>query len=179
MILLYLSFAFAFSECLLMLAKKSKAATAKTRKDRGSLILIWVMITLGFTGGFLLSRPMTGFQPYLGFAFIISGLIIRWISIVQLGNSFTVDVAIIQGANLETNGIYKRIRHPSYLGILLIVTGFSLTMNSLSSFLVFVIPVLISIIYRISIEENVLKEEFGETYSLYKAKTWKLIPLIF
>ena len=77
------------------------------------------MITIGFTGGFFLSKPVNHFWTGFGFPFIIGGLIIRWIAILQLGKSFTVDVAITDAASLKTDGIYERVRHPSYLGMLI------------------------------------------------------------
>lgn len=52
--IVYLSFAFAFSEFLLMFVKRYKNGAVKTRKDRGSLIFQWLEITIGFTGGFFL-----------------------------------------------------------------------------------------------------------------------------
>jgi protein-S-isoprenylcysteine O-methyltransferase Ste14 len=177
--IVYLSFAYAFSEFLLMLIKRSKEGIVKTRKDRGSLIFLWLMITIGFVGGFYLSKPINDFWAGFGFPLIIGGLIIRWIAILQLGNSFTVDVAINNAANLKTDGIYERVRHPSYSGILLVVTGFSATMNSLYSFLVLVVPVFMAVIYRVSVEESVLINEFGDKYQLYKTKTKKLIPGIY
>jgi hypothetical protein len=59
--IVYLSFAYAFSEFLLMLIKRSKEGMVKTRKDRGSLIFLWLMITIGFVGGFYLSKPINDF----------------------------------------------------------------------------------------------------------------------
>jgi protein-S-isoprenylcysteine O-methyltransferase Ste14 len=174
-----LSFAYAFSELLLTFIKRSKRRVVKTREDKGSLIFLWIMITIGFTGAFLLSKPISLFCAGIGFPVIIIGLIIRWISIIQLGNSFTVDVAITDSAELKTNGIYKKIRHPSYLGMLLVVAGFSATLSSLNSFLVLVIPVLIAVIYRITVEEKVLVIEFGDNYLEYRNRTKKLIPGIY
>jgi protein-S-isoprenylcysteine O-methyltransferase Ste14 len=177
--LIYLSLGYAFSELILMFVKRSKLGKAKTREDKGSLILIWAMITLGFTGGFFLSKPVNHFWAGFGFPFIIVGLIVRWIAILQLGKAFTVDVAITESANLKTDGIYERIRHPSYSGMLAIVTGFGATMSSLYSFLVLVTPVLIAVIYRIYVEEKVLIKEFGNNYLDYKSKTKRLIPGIY
>jgi protein-S-isoprenylcysteine O-methyltransferase len=175
----YLSFAYAFSEFLLMLNKRSKGGTSRTRRDRGSLIFLWLMITLGFTGGFFLSKPVNQFLEGFGFIFIIAGLIIRWIAILQLGNSFTVDVAITNTAILNTDGIYERIRHPSYTGMLSVVFGFSVTMSSFYSFLVLVVPVFAAVLYRIRVEETVLINEFGDSYSEYKTRTKKLIPGVY
>ena len=181
---MYLSFAFALSEFLLMLFKHSGTKIAKTRKDQGSMIFIWAMITLGFTGGFILAKYnswnivnyiITG----IGSILILAGIIIRWLAIIQLGKSFTVDVAITDAARLKKDGLYRKIRHPSYLGLVLIIIGFSLTMNSFYSVLVFILPVGFAIIYRIKVEESVLLNEFGDDYSKYAAKTKKLIPGIF
>ncbi|HEX7493604.1 MAG TPA: isoprenylcysteine carboxylmethyltransferase family protein [Bacteroidales bacterium] len=182
--IVYLSFAFALSELLLMFVKHSKTKTAKTRKDRGSMILLWAMITFGFTGGFFLAKhnswnSINMLIAGIGLLLVLAGIIIRWIAIIQLGKSFTVDVAITDLARLKTDGLYKRVRHPSYIGILLIVIGFSATMNSLFSFLVLFVPVLLAITYRINIEERVLTCEFGENYLLYMSKTKKLIPGVY
>jgi protein-S-isoprenylcysteine O-methyltransferase Ste14 len=169
---------------MLMLFRHSGTKTSKTRKDQGSMIIIWIMITGGFILGFYLAKHdswnyinyvITG----IGLILIITGIIIRWLAIIQLGESFTVDVAITDFSMLKIDGLYKKIRHPSYLGLLLIIFGFSVTMNSFYSFLVLAVPVFIAVLYRIRVEEKVLANEFGESYSGYKSKTKKLIPGIF
>jgi protein-S-isoprenylcysteine O-methyltransferase Ste14 len=177
--LVVLSFVFAFSELLLMFARHSRKKTTKSRKDSGSMILIWIIITLGFISGFFLSKPVNQFFLGAGFALIFGGIIYRWAAIMQLGKSFTVDVAITNAAKLKTDGIYGRVRHPSYLGLLLIVVGFSVTMNSFYSFLVLPVPVFLAISYRIFVEEKLMVTEFGESYVKYKAVTKKLIPGIY
>ncbi len=175
-LIIYFSFAFALSEILLLLVKRSVKTTSKTRNDRGSLIFLWLMITCGFISGFFLSEPKNDFLAGFGFLFIAGGLIVRWVAILQLGESFTVDVAVTASAKLKTDGIYEIIRHPSYLGILLVVFGFSCAMNSFYSFLVLVVPVFIAVIYRINVEEKVLIAEFGEQYTVYMSDTKRLIP---
>lgn len=184
LIIIWLSLVFALSELFLMIIKHSKIKTAKIRGDRGSMIFIWVMITLGFTSGFFLSKhnslnSVNTFITGTGLLLVLVGIAIRWVAIIQLGKSFTVDVAITDITSLKTDGLYKIVRHPSYLGLLVIIIGFSITMNSLYSFLVLVIPVLIAVIYRINVEEKVLTGEFGDTYTKYKRSTKKIIPGIF
>ena len=177
--LVIFSLGYGFSELILAFIKRSKTGSVKTRDDKGSFILLWSMITLGFIGGFILSKPANMFWAGFGFTLIIGGLIVRWIAILQLGNAFTVDVAITKTANLKTDGIYERVRHPSYTGIMAIVIGFAATMNSLYSFLVLVLPVFIAVIFRIGVEEKVLIKEFGNSYLEYISKTKRLIPGIF
>jgi protein-S-isoprenylcysteine O-methyltransferase Ste14 len=175
----YLSFAFAISEILLAIVKSSKWGNARMREDSGSLIILWLVITIGFTGGFFLANPVSQFWSGFGFVFILFGLIIRWASILQLGKSFTVDVAITDNARLKTDGLYQKVRHPSYSGLLAIISGFAFTMNSIYSFLVLVLPVFLAIIYRISVEEKVLINAFGNSYIEYKNRTKRIIPGIF
>lgn len=183
-VLIYLSFAFCFSELLLLIMKRSRLHSAKIRNDGGSLIFLWVAITAGFTGAFFLAKytdfnEIDRFFKGFGSVFLVVGLLVRWFAVFQLGKSFTVDVAITDSANLKTDGLYERVRHPSYLGLLLMLGGFSLQMGSAWSFLILVIPVFIALNYRINIEEKLLISEFGDSYRDYKSKTKKLIPGIF
>jgi protein-S-isoprenylcysteine O-methyltransferase Ste14 len=177
--IIYFSYAFGLSEILLAIVKRSKSGSVKNRGDKGSFIFLWSMITIGFICGFFLSKPMNEFLAGFGFPLVTGGLLLRWIAILQLGKSFTVDVAIVDKAKLKTDGLYSRIRHPSYSGILLIVCGFAALMNSIYSFLVLVVPVFTAVLYRIGVEEKLLIKEFGSSYNLYKESTKKLIPGIF
>ncbi len=178
-IIVYLSFAFGISELILMLVKRSKTGSIKTRADKGSIILIWISIVLGFAVGFFLSGTEGILSAGTGVALIVTGLIIRWIAILQLGRSFTVDVAITDAASLKTDGIYRIIRHPSYTGLLLIIAGFSIAMNSTYSCISLFVPVFLTISYRISVEEKLMLCEFGDDYNKYKVKTKKIIPGIY
>ena len=88
-------------------------------------------------------------------------------------------MAISENHNLVTVGMYKYIRHPSYLGLILACFGLSLAMNSYLSVLVITIPIFLVILYRIKIEENILVEEFGQNYKNYMKNTKKIFPYIF
>lgn len=179
--LILLSVLFFLSEFLLMLVKRSKKIERKRQNDKGSLVLLWVVITLCFTFGFMFAnyRAWTLINyaiAILGIMVILSGAIIRWLSIIQLSSAFTVNVAIANNHKLKTDGVYKYARHPSYFGLLFIMFGFSVSMNSYISILIITIPMLLAILYRIKVEEEILLAEFGDEYSNYKKNTKKLIP---
>jgi protein-S-isoprenylcysteine O-methyltransferase Ste14 len=183
-ILISLSWLFVISEMVLTFLKRSKRKSVKIKRDKGSLILVWIIITISITTGFNLGhygRWESGnyIIYYVGITVFLSGLIIRWMSIIQLKKAFTVDVVINQGHKLKTDGLYSIVRHPSYLGGILIVTGLSLGMNSLLSFLVVVPPVFLAFIYRIKVEEYVLALEFDREYDEYSKNTRKIIPFIY
>ena len=183
-IVYYFSLLFFMLEFILMIVKRSKNKGTKLKKDKMSLLLLWIAITLGITTGFFNAnyKEWNNWNysiTIIGLCILIVGIIIRWISIIQLNKEFTVDVAILANHKLNTNGMYKYIRHPSYLGLLLICFGLSIAMNSIISLIVITIPVLFAIIYRIKVEEKILINEFGDVYKDYMIITNKIIPKLY
>jgi protein-S-isoprenylcysteine O-methyltransferase Ste14 len=110
---------------------------------------------------------------------MVIGFIIRWTAVVQLGRLFTVDVAISATHTLKTEGLYKIVRHPSYLGLMLIITGLALCMPSLVWMVVTISAVFIAMNYRMKVEEQALTKEFGSQYVHYTEKVSKIIPWLY
>lgn len=183
-IITWFSLFFFLSEFVLMVVKRSGKSGTKAKGDRKSLILFWITIPLSLTAGFFLANrqvwnTLNNGIAILGLAVFIAGIVIRWVSIIQLNKEFTVDVAIIKNHHLKTEGMYKYLRHPSYLGLLLIGFGLSISMNSIISVVVVTMPILAALIYRIQTEENILTKQFGIAYEDYRQKTDRLIPKIY
>ncbi len=176
---------FTLSEVVLLVLKRSKKALVKSQNDGKSLLFLWLVILVCLTIGYIVARKHTWITggPVIaeisGVSVIIAGFIIRWIAIIQLGNMFTVDVAISSVHFLKTDGIYKIVRHPSYLGLLLIIAGLALLLNNVLSCIIIIIPIFLIINYRISVEEKALGGEFDNQYQQYKLKVKKIIPLLY
>ena len=116
---------------------------------------------------------------YIGYLFVAGGLFIRWFSVYSLGNAFTVKVGIIQNQALITTGIYKKIRHPSYTGLLMYYFGLGIVMqNWICIVILSVIPMGV-VFFRIKKEEAVLTSHFGTAYKTYMRQSYKLFPLIY
>ena len=179
-LLIYLSYFFFISEFVLMLLKRSKKTAVTRRNDKGSLLIIWISVPVTLTAGFYIEGfGIWGFSNdivyYSGLLIFLIGLILRWCAIFQLKNAFTVDVAISKDQAIKTDGLYKKIRHPSYSGLLLMLVGLSIAMNDVISFFVISVTNFITISYRIIVEERVLTDEFGDSYKKYKSITKKII----
>jgi len=95
-----------------------------------------------------------------------------------LGKSWSPVVRILPEQKLITNGIYRHVRHPGYLGEVLAYFLVPVFFHSLYGFLItiFLIPL---ILYRIKIEERTLIEKFGEEYRDYLRNSKKLIPYVY
>ena len=77
---------------------------------------------------------------------------------------------------LATRGIYKYLRHPQYLGILLVTGGWLVHWPTLPGLVMF--PILVVLYYRLSRREDAyLASMFGEAYSTYAQKTPMLFPI--
>lgn len=108
-----------------------------------------------------------------------AGLSLRWIAILSLKRAFTVKVTILKDHQLKSDGVYAWVRHPSYTGMYIYALGLGLALHSVLSIGILLWGVWFTTQKRIPVEEAVLEGHFGEAYRAYKAKTWKLFPLIY
>ena len=75
--------------------------------------------------------------------------------------------------------MYKSIRHPGYLGQIVIFIGISTSMSNWLSIVLMMIPIALGYGYRIEVEERFMTEQMGEYYLNYKNRTKRLIPMIY
>jgi len=161
-------------------------------RDRLSLSFFWsaliVSIPVAVALKFLLESRGGGagridllspFVGYLGCLVIVGGLVVRLSAIRTLGRQFTYTVSIVEDHRIVDTGIYRRVRHPSYLGTLLCLLGLGLALQNWISLIILLVVPLAAIRYRISVEEQVLVDHFGEQYAEYCRRTKRLIPGIY
>jgi protein-S-isoprenylcysteine O-methyltransferase Ste14 len=106
-------------------------------------------------------------------------LAVRWIAIFNLGRSFSANVAIQQEQKVHRAGLYRFVRHPSYLGLLIIFVSVGLHSRNWLGLAVAVMPPLAALMYRIYVEEAALNEAFGEEYAEYTRTTKRLVPGVY
>src|SRR5215471_12245611 len=115
---------------------------------------------------------------WIGFALLIVGSIVRLWPVFALGRRFSGLVAIQKGHTLVTTGIYRYVRNPSYLGLLVASLGWALIFRAGVGILITAL-MLIPLVARIRSEERLLSEHFGTEYESYRARTWRLLPGIY
>ncbi len=78
---------------------------------------------------------------------------------------------------LATGGPYARMRHPQYVGFVLIMFGFLFQWPTLLTLAMF--PVLVFMYWRLALrEEREAEAEFGDVYRRYAGNTPRFIPKI-
>jgi protein-S-isoprenylcysteine O-methyltransferase Ste14 len=138
----------------------------------GSLLLFWLLPymdrrDLGTLDG--------GTVRYFGLGVLLGGSVLRIWPMFVLGRRFSGLVAIQQGHELVTDGPYRWVRHPSYLGMMLGLVGWALVFRSAVGLVVTALglPLLLA---RIESEEALLASHFGPAYDEYRRRTWRLVP---
>ena len=115
----------------------------------------------------------------LGCAVGLTGVALRWWAIRTLGKQFTRNLQIAEDHRLVVEGPYRRIRHPSYSGAILMLAGVGLGLgNALSLAACLVLPA-IGYLQRIPREEALLRTELGEPYVEYARRTRRLVPGVY
>jgi protein-S-isoprenylcysteine O-methyltransferase Ste14 len=163
--------------------RQHRSSVKLERKDRGSG---WIVITGVITSifvAFVFSQDKIAMLPewtfYPGIALMIGGIFLRQWSITILGRFFSMMVSVQEGQSIIREGQYRFIRHPSYTGALLTLTGIGLAIQSWGALLVLILIFCIVYGYRIHIEEKALIMHIGEEYIAYIKTTKMLIPFIF
>jgi len=118
------------------------------------------------------------FAPWLGTALMIAALWLFYRSHADLGKNWSVTLELHKGHQLIRRGIYRSIRHPMYMSILLwglsqglLLRNWLAGWSALATF---------SVLYvvRTPREERMMIEFFGEEYLNYMRQTGRIFPRI-
>ncbi|HKJ68918.1 MAG TPA: isoprenylcysteine carboxylmethyltransferase family protein, partial [bacterium] len=115
---------------------------------------------------------------YPGLLLFAAGLLLMHWAENILGKQFSVYVRIRDDHQLVTGGVYRYLRHPRYLGIILFNAGISLIFRSWFALLLVAVLTLV-LIWRIWEEEALMREEFGTDWDVYVHKSGRLIPFVY
>jgi protein-S-isoprenylcysteine O-methyltransferase Ste14 len=156
--------------------------------DRGSTSLIGIAFLLSGFG--LLAAPIfnylqIGTLPFsvivgwLGISLGLLGLAVRVWAFKTLGQFYTRTLRHTENQHIVREGPYRFIRHPGYVGVLLIFLGAALAMTNWISIGITAVAMFTAYHYRIQTEEDMLMTALGKEYGDYRAQTRRLIPFVY
>jgi protein-S-isoprenylcysteine O-methyltransferase Ste14 len=114
----------------------------------------------------------------IGLVLFSTGVTIRIVARRTLGKYFSYGLKTSQKHELISRGIYKCIRHPAYLGSLILSPGIPLIFSSFYGFFL-MLGLIPCFLYRIKVEESMLIKQFGNEYVEYMKRTKRLIPYVY
>ena len=184
LIIIVFSFLYGFFEMLMSMRQRTQRSIIKSG-DRLSIWIIVISISSGYWLSFMIGATRIGRIYHwntffvIGSILVIIGLIIRITSIRTLNRQFTFTVTRIENHELIEKGLYKYLRHPGYMGQLIIFAGIATSLSNWLSILLMIVPVLLGYIYRIKVEEKFMIDQMGQKYRDYQKRTKRLIPGIY
>ena len=163
---------------------RHRTTTAENR-DRHSLRLLMIGNLIAWALGIGLAYgSFGGLRPAMplqiaGLILMGIGIALRSAAILQLGHFHTPNVAVLQDHRVIDTGLYRHVRHPSYLGALIAFLGFSLALANGWSLGIIMGMALVIYPYRIREEEAALTAALGDRYRAYCRRTWRLLPGVY
>ena len=130
----------------------------------GGILITILVLTILFRNQFNGSE----YLRTIGFIIGAIGVVILITGILTLGKYFT---ASITPKGLVTHGIYSKIRHPVFIGVILVYLGLELIFQSIYGFLLVIFVLIPFYVYSAIEEEKILSKIFKEKYTAYKKKT--------
>lgn len=159
-----------------------KQSFSGEKQDKGTLYLIlagiFVPIIFTIIFAYLGFGVINTSISYLGLILLFGGFFLRQCAIFTLGRYFVPIIAKQKSQAIIISGPYKYLRHPSYTGLLLEVSGFSLVLSNIFGFIIAIILLAPALLYRIKKEEDFLAKNLNG-YGKYMEKTKKLVPYVY
>jgi protein-S-isoprenylcysteine O-methyltransferase Ste14/rhodanese-related sulfurtransferase len=123
-----------------------------------------------------LHREVPLFQWITGAVLGAVGLGLGILSFRALGRNFRVYAAPRRSGTLITNGVYSRVRHPMYTGVIIGLLGYVLVFGSTFFLPVWLAVVLLYVIKAVK-EERILADKYPD-YEQYRMRTWRFLPFV-
>ena len=118
------------------------------------------------------------FLRWLGLVFSGTGYWLIFWSGLALGKMYSAEVTIQKDHQLITFGLYRYVRHPRYLGLILVGLGLTSLFRSGIGLVAFILLVGL-LLLRIQDEEKLMYQEFGVEWQAYCQRSWHLIPYVY
>ncbi|NOK23011.1 methyltransferase family protein [Corallococcus carmarthensis] len=113
----------------------------------------------------------------VGLFCFIAGVSLRLTAIRTLGKAYSHRVRLPDASLLVTEGVYRRLRHPAYTGMLLAHVGYLLVFPAVVGIAVFALLFVPAVLLRIRHEERLLLGSFPG-YAEYAASRKRLVPWV-
>jgi protein-S-isoprenylcysteine O-methyltransferase Ste14 len=156
----------------------------RSRKGSREIVLLTIAWVAFFLPLIWIATPVFAFSDYplhlvpflAGTLCLGLGLWLFHRSHVDLGTNWSITLEVREKHELVTHGVYRWIRHPMYLSLLIYSAGQALVLPNWLAGPSYAAAMILLFAFRVGPEERMMLEEFGKDYELYRATTKRLIP---
>ena len=134
--------------------------------------LIWVVAPIFAFADY----PLRPAPLFAGVVFLTVGLWLFARSHADLGTNWSITLEVREKHQLVTQGVYRHIRHPMYLALLVYSMGQALAVPNWIAGPSYGVAMVLLFALRFAREERMMREEFGNDYDAYMRRTKRLVP---
>jgi protein-S-isoprenylcysteine O-methyltransferase Ste14 len=158
-----------------------------TPHDRGTTRLIGAAygfaLALGMLAPLLSRCRLTAVRPTwlsdCGLPLMVAGLGLRIWAAISLGRFYTRTLRTSADQSVVSGGPYAVVRHPGYLGDLILWLGFGLASRTWIVTAGIGVAMAVAYARRIDAEEEMLHANLGSAYRVYSQRTSRLLPRVY
>jgi len=121
--------------------------------------------------------PWSLFNFWIGYGVTAAALLFTVAARHDLGGNWSGTVTLKRDHTLIQEGLYQRIRHPIYTGLICAFAGSAFALDRWQGLFACAI-VMVALIVKLKREERWMGERFGAAYADYRSHTWALFPWI-
>jgi protein-S-isoprenylcysteine O-methyltransferase Ste14 len=161
-----------------------KVPVVRSRRGRLEIFLLTVAWMAFFLTLIWIVSPLIAFADYplhliplLAGTFCLGlGLWLFHRSHADLGTNWSITLEVREKHQLIKDGVYRWVRHPMYLALLIYSAGQALAVPNWLAGPSDGVAMLLLFALRLGPEERMMLEEFGQDYQAYMATTNRLVP---
>ena len=156
----------------------------KSRKGTLEVVLLIIAWIAFFIPLLWVVAPVLAFadyplRPVPLFAGTVCLALALWLfhrSHADLGPNWSITLEVREKHRLVTQGLYRLVRHPMYMALLLYAVGQALVLPNYVAGPSYGVAMALLVALRLGPEERMMLEEFGKDYEEYRARTKRLVP---
>jgi protein-S-isoprenylcysteine O-methyltransferase Ste14 len=156
-----------------------RRVTSQEKALLGLLFLGMFIVPIVYAASYWLdfaNYRLSAWAGWLGVLFLAGAVFVFWRAHADLGLNWSPTLEIRERHELITRGVYGVIRHPMYASQLLWVIAQPLLLqNWIAGFLDLLVFIPFYFL-RVSAEEQLMIERFGDRYNAYKQKVGGIVP---
>jgi protein-S-isoprenylcysteine O-methyltransferase Ste14 len=164
--------------------RSGKVPVVRSRRGPREVVLLAIAWVAFFLPLIWVATPAFAFADYplrpipllTGAACLAGGLWLFHRSHADLGTNWSITLEVRERHQLVTRGVYRRVRHPMYLALLIYSAGQALALPNWLAGPSYGVAMILLFTFRVGPEERMMLEEFGKDYEAYKTTTKRLVP---
>ena len=165
-------------------SRSRKVKVVKNRKGPLEVVLL-TLAWLGFLVPLIwVASPVFAVADYAlhpvpfiaGIVCLALGLWLFGRSHADLGTNWSITLEVRERHELVTEGVYRHVRHPMYLALLLYSFGQAVVLPNWVAGPSYGVAMAVLFALRVGAEERLMLEHFGKDYEVYMARTKRLVP---